>query len=207
MPTIRTLGILGLALIVGCGRQAVQEPAEKATLVPKGKAIKPVSPDSLTQRFSTDVLPSGKEFLARPVRPGDAPIVLAHDTPLMDQVARGPFSFIGAAREFNAISGVPIPDWVSPESGHYRVGHRSDGFVCQSSLSYRIDPSRRDELIQLVKDAFRKHRSKELVLFREGDTRVMGAKQVDGGIRLYDMTIVIGDDGIIRLFNTRGPED
>jgi hypothetical protein len=164
-------------------------------------------------RHSTEVLPESQSLLERKVRTGDTPITIAHATPPLENDAQGPYSYLGAAREFETICGIAMPGWVEPVAGDYSVSRQGKHFLAWSRLTYRIDPSRCNELIQSINDGYKRIRGSAPHWFRVGDPTTgpsgvqMGEKLLDGIIRVYDIKIQIVDDGTIKLFNIRGPDD
>ncbi len=108
------------------------------------------SKEPLMDRYSIDVLPANAEMLKRPITPNNPARILAQDTPTLDREASGPYSYLGAAREFKYCTGADMPDWVKPVEGRYTVSKRAPGFLCNTKLVYEVDSARYSELQRLI---------------------------------------------------------
>lgn len=115
----------------------------------------PSDADHLVAKFSPDVLPGSAKILKARLHPNDPPAFLAHDTPALDRRAKGAYSYLGAAREFRNLCGIDLPDWLTPKKGGYHVSRSGKSFRCSSTLQFKIDPQRRDELKQLLSQAWK----------------------------------------------------
>ena len=188
------------------------------TLVSCGsKEVAPVQPASNSEAIgrlqSKNVLPGNQErFLQQSGQTTD-PVILAHDTPSLNQEARGPYSFLGAAKEFSSICGLVMPDWVLPIEGEYNVGKISGEFVSQARLEFKIDPLRRDELIGMITEgtAIRRIGIPRLIfgsqqIENQAPARFTSYAVIVNSKRSDKITIGLFSDGTVKLSNKRGPE-
>lgn len=206
---LHPLVFLLVATVTSCDRDHFAPPAKPPAV---GSAER-VGRD-LGAQFSEEVLPeSAKQYQHTP-RSGDTPILIAHDSPPMDKEAIGPFSYLGAAREFQSICGFSPPKWVESVKGSYDVSLHSGEFVSQTHLECKIDSGRIDELTTLIAQAYLERwpdRPPLKWVFRQPDpsglkywTAYIWVKE--GRMRLYDVTIGLDSSGKMRVFNTRGPD-
>jgi hypothetical protein len=206
-PRMKSSSLLFLLLLplglLSCDKKGARLPTVAAK--PEEKEV-----PTLSKFQSREVLPGSRDNFSRPNRPQDTPKSLAHDTPSMDKKARGSYSYLGAAREFKAICGFNLPDWVEPLKGGFSVFHSGGGFVRQSTLEYKIDPARRAELEKLIAEAnAREFPQRAPVIFHStsGPAVSSGAHidfKPDGKVK-ESMAVRIDEEGIVTLRASLGP--
>lgn len=195
--------------LVCCRKKETSHPAtgessRAAGVEPIDHGIPPAS------KYKSERLPRGsQEDYDRYVKAGGTPSI-AHDTPPMDKMASGIYSYLGAARQFKAICGFDLPDWVEPVKGNFTVSIRNSGAVRQSWLEYRIDPARRAELERLISEAnARQFPQRHPVEFVQSSsqpgTRVGFIDfKPDGNVK-ERMGATLEEDGTVTLRSSRGP--
>jgi hypothetical protein len=191
--------------LVSCGKTKDPSPL-KENSSGAGEDIAPLS----SRYQSKEVLPGSREVFERDVRPGQTRRTLAHATPSMDKDSLGNYSYLGAAREFKAICGFDLPDWVEPREGNFTVSVKRSGPVRHSWLEYQIDPARRAELEKLITEAnAREFLQRHPVKFYSGsDPAVSSGAYIDfkpDGKVKESMAVSIDDKGTVTLRASRGP--
>lgn len=167
--------------------------------------------EPIPERFrSMDVLPGSKEDMARYVKPGETPRLLAHDVAPLDKEARGAYSYLGAARVFKSICGFDLPEWVEPLKGSYSVDIRRRGPVRHSNVEYKIDPARRSELERLIVEASKSAFPQRHQITFVPSSSLVGARvgpvafESDGKVK-ESMAVRLEADGKVVLRASRGP--
>jgi hypothetical protein len=195
--------------LVSCDKTKDPFPSkENSSGAKAGQGIVPQS----SRHQSKEVLPKSREVFERNVRPGQMRRTLVHDTPSMDKDSLGNYSYLGAAREFKAICGFDLPDWVEPREGNFTVSVKRSGPVRHSWLEYQIDPARRAELEKLITEAnAREFLQRHPVKFYSGsDPAVSSGAYIDfkpdGKVKeSMAMAVSIDDKGTVTLRASRGP--
>lgn len=205
--------LVSLAGLSSCGKERTADvPGQTPT--PGNASANP----GVGSTYTKEVLPGSTHWLNREITHTDAPIVVAHDVPRMDREAAGPYSYLGAEREFETICGFPLPSWIEPVSGEYSVSLRSqtrNAWVSHALIHYQTDPARREELANLISGAYSRRWPERAPLqwFLEKPPSVapehmaMGFRILDGSNRLFDVRIIMHADGRVSISNARGEVD